>query len=77
MKQIHVYKLDLTKTDGNGDLSCPQCGNIISPDEVTEKAYTILEAKVNKHGLEEVVIRCNRCISQIHLTGFSFLQNLP
>ena len=59
MKQIHVYKVDLTETNGNGDLSCPQCG------------------KVNKHGLEEVVIRCNRCTSQIHLGGFYVLQNLP
>jgi DNA-directed RNA polymerase subunit RPC12/RpoP len=77
MKQIHVYKLDLTKIDGSGDLSCPHCGSAISPDDVTEEAYSILETKVSKHGLEEVTIRCNRCTSQIHLSGFSLLQNLP
>lgn len=69
MKQIHVYKLDLTKIDGRGELLCPQCGSFISPDDVTEKAYSILETKVSKHGLEEVVIRCNRCTSQIQLSG--------
>jgi DNA-directed RNA polymerase subunit RPC12/RpoP len=76
MKQIHTYKLDLTKIDGSGDLSCPQCGSVISPDDITEKAYSILETKVSKHGLEEAVIRCNRCTSQIHLSGFSLLQKI-
>jgi DNA-directed RNA polymerase subunit RPC12/RpoP len=75
-KQIQVHRLDLIKIDGNGDLSCPQCGSAISPDDVNEKAYSILETKVSKQGLEEVVIRCNRCTSQIHLSGFSLLQNL-
>ena len=77
MKQMHVYKLDLAKIDGSGDFSCPKCGSAISPDDVTEKAYSILETKVNKNGLEEVVISCNKCTSQIHLSGFSLLQNLP
>ena len=77
MKQIHAYRIDLTKIDGSGDLSCPQCGNAISPDDATEKAYSILETKVSKQGLEEVVICCNKCTSQIHLSGFSLLQQLP
>jgi hypothetical protein len=74
MKRIHVYKLDLTKIDGNGDFSCPRCGRTISPDDNTEEAYSILETKVSSHGLEELVIRCNTCSSHIHLTGFSLLQ---
>ena len=37
---------------------------------------SILETKVNSYGLNEVVIRCNRCASQLHLTGFSLLQKL-
>jgi hypothetical protein len=76
MKQIHVYVLDLTKIDGNGDFSCPGCGTAISPDDYTEEDYSILETKVNSNGLEEVVIRCNRCASQLYLTGFSLLQKL-
>jgi hypothetical protein len=76
MKQIQVYVLDLTKIGGSGDFSCPRCGNTISPDDCTERAYSIIEAKVNNHGLEEIMIRCNKCESELHLTGFSLLQKL-
>ncbi len=76
MKQIQVYVLDLTKIDGRGDFSCPNCGNAISPDECTEEAYSILEANVSDQGLEELSIRCNKCESELHLTGFSLLHKL-
>jgi hypothetical protein len=36
----------------------------------------MLDTKVDSHGLEELVIRCNRCSSDLHLTGFSFLQKI-
>jgi DNA-directed RNA polymerase subunit RPC12/RpoP len=75
MKQIHAYRLDLTRIEGKGDFSCPRCGTKISPDDETEDIYTILEPKVNNHGLE-LVIRCNKCSSQIHMTGFSILQKM-
>jgi DNA-directed RNA polymerase subunit RPC12/RpoP len=74
MKQMHAYKIDLTKIEGNGDFACPRCGTKISPDEETEAVYSILGSKVNSSGLEEVVICCNKCSSRIHLTGFSLLQ---
>jgi hypothetical protein len=77
MRQKQVYVLDLNKIGGNGDFSCPHCGAAISPDDCTEETYSILEAKVDRHGLEELVIRCNRCTRQLHLTGFSLLQKLP
>jgi predicted RNA-binding Zn-ribbon protein involved in translation (DUF1610 family) len=70
LKQILSYMVDLTKTDREGAFQCPLCGNSISPDEDSEKDYSILEAKVNASSLEEVVIRCNRCESQINLIGF-------
>jgi hypothetical protein len=76
VKQVHAYKIDLTKIDGNGEFSCPCCGTTISPDDETEEAYFILGSKVNSYGLEELVIRCRRCSSNIHLTGFSFLQQI-
>ena len=76
MEQTQAYKLDLLKMDGKGDFPCPRCGSIISPDEITEETYCILEAKVNSHGLEEVEICCNICKSHIHLTGFSLLEEL-
>jgi hypothetical protein len=48
----------------------------MSPDDCSDRAYSILEPKVNKYGLEEVVIICNNCYSHIYLTGFSFLQEI-
>jgi DNA-directed RNA polymerase subunit RPC12/RpoP len=77
MKQIHAYKIDLNKIDGTGDFSCPRCGTKISPDDLSEEVYSILEPVVNSHGLVELAIRCNRCTSHIHLTGFSLLERIP
>jgi len=76
MKQKEAYVLDLTKMDGSGNFACPHCGAAISPDDCTEEVYSILDVKVNRYGLDEVVIRCNRCESHIHLTGFSLLHKL-
>jgi len=76
MKQAYAYTVDLTKIDGKGDFSCPKCGTAISPDDTTEETYSLIEPKVNNYGLEELVICCNNCSSQIHLTGFSLLEKL-
>jgi hypothetical protein len=76
MRQIHAYKIDLTKIEGNGDFACPRCGTKISPDDQTETVYSILGSKVNSNGLEEVIICCRKCSSHIHLTGFSLLQKI-
>jgi hypothetical protein len=76
MKQAYAFSVDLTKIEGKGEFSCPRCGTLISPDDVTEETYSIVEPKVNNHGLEELVICCNLCKSQIHLTGFSLLEKL-
>ena len=69
-----VSELDLTKIDGNGDFPCPNCGIIISPEDETEDVYTILEEKVRNNALEEMLIQCNKCRSQIRLTGFSIFE---
>lgn len=76
MKQVHAYKIDLTKIEGKGDFPCPRCRTKISPDDETENAYSILEPKVDNNGLEEIIIRCNKCSSHIHLTGFSLWQKM-
>lgn len=76
MKQTHMYVLDLSTINGSVDFSCPGCGTIITPDDCTEEAYSILETKVDDHSLDELMIRCNRCKSNLHLTGFSLLQRL-
>jgi hypothetical protein len=76
MKQTYAYTVDLTKIDGNGDFPCPKCGAAISPDDTVEETYSIVEPKVNSNGLEKIVICCNNCANQIHLTGFSLLEKL-
>jgi len=70
MKQSHVYKIDLTKIEGDGDFPCPNCGVVISPEDESEDVYVILETKLRDENLQELVIQCNRCKSKIHLTGF-------
>lgn len=65
-----LSSVELSKSDEEGAFNCPSCGNIISPDDTTEKAYSILEVKVNTSGFEELVIYCKKCGSQINLAGF-------
>jgi len=67
-KQEHV--IDLTKIQGGGDFSCPQCGVRIAPEDDTESVYRILETKLRNKNLEEIIILCNKCRSTIHLIGF-------
>jgi MinD superfamily P-loop ATPase len=69
-----VSELDLTKIQGDGDFPCPNCGIIISPEDETEDVYTILEEKFKGEVLEEIVIKCNKCLHQIHLTGFTIFE---
>jgi DNA-directed RNA polymerase subunit RPC12/RpoP len=76
VKRKEVFKLDLAQIEGEGDISCPKCGTAISPDDDTEGTYSIVEPKVNSHGLKEIVIQCNRCASKLYLTGFSLLDQL-
>jgi len=73
-KQVLVSELDLTKIQGKGDFSCPNCGVIISPEDESEDVYSILEEKVRGQALEELVIQCNKCLSRICLTGFPILE---
>ncbi len=68
---VHEYIVESAKTDRNGAFLCPRCGTKISPDDASEKLYSILETRVNDSGLEEVLIYCKKCRSQINLTGLS------
>jgi len=73
MRTSTVFKLDLKKIDGEGDFPCPKCGVTISPDDVSEETYRILEVKSRGERLERLVILCNKCGSIIHLVGFELL----
>ena len=37
MKQIHAYNLDLTKIEGEGDFTCPNCVTSMSLGDCSEK----------------------------------------
>jgi len=70
MESPTKFTVDLTKIEGEGDFPCPKCGATISPDDETEKVYSIIETKVKGGSLEELIILCNKCGSEIHLLGF-------
>jgi predicted RNA-binding Zn-ribbon protein involved in translation (DUF1610 family) len=76
MKEKQMHMMDLTKIKGKGDFPCPQCGTNISPDDFSDEEYSMLEIRVNQGNIDELVIRCNKCATDIHLTGFSLLQKL-
>jgi len=69
-KKGGTYTVDLTKIDGDGTFQCPKCGAIISPDDETEEVYTIVETKVKKDELTELMLKCNQCGTKIRLVGF-------
>ena len=73
MEQRLHYVVDLSLTRSNGDFLCPRCGLLMSPDDETEENYCILGTTVNDDSLEEVVVQCQRCRSEILLVGFSTL----
>jgi predicted RNA-binding Zn-ribbon protein involved in translation (DUF1610 family) len=73
LQRIEFYTIDLTKVKGKGEFTCPKCGTIISPDDRTENVYTIIEPVVENESLKKLIIKCNSCGSQIHLTGFDLL----
>ena len=76
MQEIKFFTVDLTKIRGIGEFECPKCRIKISPDDKTENAYTILEPVMKGDSLEELILQCNKCRSQIHLTGFNTLNKL-
>ena len=71
-----IYIIGLSKTSSSGVFSCPQCGTSISPDDTTEELYSIVEAKIKDSKLDEVVICCNTCTSEIRIVGLSTVERL-
>jgi len=71
VNQIVVYRMQLSEINEDGSLFCPNCSIHISPDDRTDKVYTILDVNMNGTELDEIVIRCNKCQSHICIGGFS------
>jgi len=69
-KKGGTYVIDLTKIDGDGAFPCPKCGATISPDDETEEVYTLVETRVKRDELAELMLKCNQCGTKIRLTGF-------
>jgi len=76
LQTIKFYTIDLTKIRGRGEFKCPRCRTWISPDDKTENVYTILELIMKGNCLERVILQCNSCGSQIHITGFHILKQI-
>jgi hypothetical protein len=76
MKQKLEYKVDLTKTEGEGEFPCPRCGAKISPDEEPGETYDILDYVEKEDGsVEEIAVTCKKCRSTIHIIGFETLDD--
>ena len=71
LEQTLMFKVDLTKIQGNGDFQCPKCGIKISPDDETDAVYCIMKETVIENKLKEIIIQCQKCRSHIRLIGFS------
>ncbi len=77
MKQTLEFKIDLTKIEGEGEFTCPRCGQAISPDAEPGETYEIVDYAADGDGsTEEIVIRCERCMSTLHIGGFELLKDL-
>ena len=70
MRNKNLFKIDLTKIDGDGSFPCPKCATVISPEDETERLYKIITTKVLNDQLVELVIECSNCKANISLTGF-------
>jgi len=76
MRKSKSFLIDLSRTKEKGEFSCPKCGTKISPDDLSEGAYTILEPVMKGECLDRIILQCNRCGSKIHLIGFHVLEKL-
>lgn len=73
---MRPYIIDLAKIEGEGGFKCPKCGTWLSPDDITENTFIIVETVMKEENLEKLVLQCRNCQSEIHLTGFKLLNKL-
>jgi len=77
LQKLETYTVDIAKTKRKGEFKCPKCGTEISPDDMTENTYIILDTIIKEDSLEKLILACKKCGSQIHLIGFHLLNNPP
>ena len=65
-----IYKVGLKEIEGFGVFTCPVCNSVISPADLDEKTYKILEIKSSKGFVCEVLLQCLRCLNSIGVYGF-------
>lgn len=73
MQGSQPYIIDLTNVEGDGRIKCPKCGVEISPEDTSDKIYTVLEPVLRDDSLTTIVLQCNKCMSKIELVGFGRL----
>ena len=73
MRTRPIFKIDLSKIEGAGEFLCPSCGIDISPEDLSEKNYRVLEVKTQEDTVQELIITCNKCGSIMRLSGFENL----
>lgn len=64
-----MKEIDLRKIEGEGDFPCPECGNVLSPEDELNKSYQILKVEVWKEQLKALILKC-KCGTEIRLVGF-------
>ena len=74
MKQ---FRINLTKIEGDGEFSCPDCSTTISPDDCSGLNYDILGVITLATGtVKEIIVKCRGCQSILYLGGFDLLNDL-
>jgi len=70
-----IFGIDLSKIEGEGEVMCPKCKEILSPDDPIGMTYEVFGSADSEDGtLAEAFIKCNKCDSIIRLHGFEMLK---
>ena len=69
-KRQMLHTINLAEIEGDGSFPCPKCATVISPEDESEKVYKIVDTKLVNDELVELIVMCEKCKSNIKLTGF-------
>ena len=69
--------IDVTQVEEES-FPCPKCGTMISPDDLSDESYKIVDTKMVNGQLAELIVSCGTCRTRIKLTGFQqMMEGLP